>query len=85
MPNRLSGRRATCPAPSVSSTVRSTGVRSGSSFFFGGSFGVGGSFGFGVGLAAGFFAAAALSSSSFFGSRGGWRGPGLVFVTASER
>ena len=43
-------------------------------------------FGFGVALGAGFDLSSGLSaSSSFLGSRGGVRGPGLVFVSASDR
>src|SRR5688572_20223571 len=76
-PNVLSGSRATYPAASTSSIVRSIGVVSGFSFGLG--------VGLGVGLAAGGFAAGGLSSAGALGSRLGVRGPGFVAVAASER
>src|SRR5690349_15466076 len=85
MPNRLSGSLAVWPAVSTSSMLSSVGVSSGSSFGLGGSLGVGTGFGVGVGLAAGFLVSAFSSSSAFFGSRGGVRGPGFVLVAARER
>src|SRR5579862_1578437 len=73
-PKRLSGRRATWPPASTSSTVRSTGVESGFSFGFGGGFGAGG----------GFFDESALVESRLVVSRAA-RAAGLSLVTASEK